>query len=103
MLSNNQWKVLFYFDNGCLEKSCWKIDYQKIHLLISFFQQHKKLIPALYWNKILYENLNFSTRFSCEHFAVGDFVTLFMGGKTCFEEMFCLGMVSTNMSQIYKI
>ena len=23
--------------NGCLEKSCWKIDYQKSRFLISFF------------------------------------------------------------------
>ena len=26
---------------------------------------------------------NFSTRFSCQHFAVEDFVTLFMGEKYC--------------------
>ena len=32
-------KYFFYFDdnNGCLEKLCWKIDYQKTAFLISFF------------------------------------------------------------------
>ena len=34
---------------------------------------------GFYGDKILYKILNFSTRFSCQHFAVEDFVTLFMG------------------------
>ena len=46
---------------------------------------------------------NFSTRFSCENLAVEDFVTLFMGKKSCFVdvEMFCLGMVSTNLYMLF--
>ena len=36
-----------------------------------------------YGNKILYKILKFSTRFSCENLAVEDFVTLFMGKKSC--------------------
>ena len=38
---------------------------------------------VFYGDKILYKILNLSTRFSCQHFAVEDFVTLFMGIKYC--------------------
>ena len=40
--------------------------------------------------------LNFSTSFSCTK-TVDDFVTLFMGKNLVDGEMFCLGMVSTNL------
>ena len=36
-----------------------------------------------YGDKILYKNLIFSTRFSCQNLAVEDFVTLAMGKKSC--------------------
>ena len=43
--------------------------------------------------------LNVSTRFSCENLAVEDFVTLV---KNLVDgEMFCLGMVSTNLYMMY--
>ena len=38
--------------------------------------------------------LNFSTRFSCETFAVEDFVTLLMGKNLVDGEILCLGMIS---------
>ena len=41
--------------------------------------------------------LIFSTNFSCENLAVEDFVMLFMGKNLVDGEMFCLGMVSTNL------
>ena len=41
--------------------------------------------------------LSFFTKFSCENLAVEDFVTVFMGKNLVDGEMFCLGMVSTNL------
>ena len=38
-----------------------------------------------------------TARFSHENLAVEDFVTLFMGKNLVGEEMFCLGMVSSNL------
>ena len=40
--------------------------------------------------------LNFSTRFSCQHFAVEDFALYFVDG-----EMLCLGTVSTNLLRLF--
>ena len=55
---------------------------------------------GFYGDKILCKNLNFATRFSCQHFAAEDFVTLFMGKKSCqMGKMVCLGTVSTNLSK----
>ena len=45
--------------------------------------------------------LIFSTRFSCENVAVDYFVTFFMGKKSCDGEMFCLGMVLTNLYMLF--
>ena len=45
--------------------------------------------------------LNFSTRFSCQHFAVEDFVTLPMGKNLGDGEMLCLSMVSTNLFRLF--
>ena len=50
---------------------------------------------------LLYQNLNFSTRFSCDNVAVEDFVTLYMGKNMVDEEMFYLGMVSTNLCKLF--
>ena len=47
------------------------------------------------------EILKFSTRFSCQHFAVEYFVTLFMGKSLVNGEMLCLGTVSTNLFRLF--
>ena len=44
--------------------------------------------------------LDYSTRFSCKNLAAEGFVTLFMG-KNLDGEMFCLGMVSTNLYMLF--
>ena len=41
------------------------------------------LIPVFMATKSCTKILNVSTRFSCQHFAVEDFVTLFMEKKSC--------------------
>ena len=43
----------------------------------------------------------FSTRFSCQDFAVEDFGTLPMGKNLKDGEMLCLGMVSTNLFRLF--
>ena len=49
----------------------------------------------------MYKILNFSKRFSCQHFAVEDSVTLPMGKNLVDGEMLCLGMVSTNLFRLF--
>ena len=44
--------------------------------------------------------LIFSTRFLCENL-VDDFVTLFMGKKSCWWGNVCLGMVSKNLYMLF--
>ena len=43
----------------------------------------KRATPVFMVTKSCTKILNFSTRFSCQHFAVEDFVTLPMGKKSC--------------------
>ena len=58
------------------------------------------LIPVFMVTKSYTKILNFSTRFSCQHFAVEDFVTL-LGKNIVDGEMSCLGTVSTNLFRLF--
>ena len=46
---------------------------------------------------------NYPTRFSCENFAVEDFVTLFMVETLVDRRIFCLSMASTKLYQLYAL
>ena len=48
-----------------------------------------RLLPVFMVTKSCTKILNFSTRFSCQHFAAEDFLTLFIGEKLVDGEMLC--------------
>ena len=54
-----------------------------------------------YGNKILYTNLKFFDKISCENLVVEDFVTLLMGKSLVDGEMLCLGIISAYLYMLF--